>query len=165
MVGAVRFELTTSWTRTTRASQATLRPDLQAVKLHRPPPFCKSDFVVTRESFGADPRHVVPHFAGAPVFMRALAERVADFVAGAPTFANATSPSATPSRSLPNEKPMTTTPPSGTATPLCLLQNWGIVWTLCAWSLVIASCPHPALAFPICRKHCGAFFEELRSTE
>src|SRR4051812_39268840 len=26
MVGAVRFELTTSWTRTTRASQATLRP-------------------------------------------------------------------------------------------------------------------------------------------
>jgi hypothetical protein len=27
MVGAVRFELTTSWTRTTRASQATLRPE------------------------------------------------------------------------------------------------------------------------------------------
>ena len=27
LVGAVRFELTTSWTRTTRASQATLRPE------------------------------------------------------------------------------------------------------------------------------------------
>src|SRR5436309_16042705 len=27
MVGAVRFELTTSWTRTKRASQATLRPE------------------------------------------------------------------------------------------------------------------------------------------
>jgi hypothetical protein len=27
MVGAVRFELTTSWTRTKRASQPTLRPD------------------------------------------------------------------------------------------------------------------------------------------
>ena len=27
MVGAVRFELTTSWTRTKRASQTTLRPD------------------------------------------------------------------------------------------------------------------------------------------
>ena len=24
---------------------------------------------------------------------------------------------------------------------------------------------HPALAFPVVRKHCGAFFEELRSTE
>jgi hypothetical protein len=29
LVGAVRFELTTSWTRTKRASQATLRPDLE----------------------------------------------------------------------------------------------------------------------------------------
>ncbi len=29
MVGAVRFELTTSWTRTKRASQATLRPDIK----------------------------------------------------------------------------------------------------------------------------------------
>ena len=29
MVGAVRFELTTSWTRTKRASQATLRPDIE----------------------------------------------------------------------------------------------------------------------------------------
>jgi hypothetical protein len=30
MVGAVRFELTTSWTRTKRASQTTLRPDAEA---------------------------------------------------------------------------------------------------------------------------------------
>jgi uncharacterized protein len=30
LVGAVRFELTTSWTRTTRASQATLRPEQKA---------------------------------------------------------------------------------------------------------------------------------------
>ena len=29
MVGAVRFELTTSWTRTKRASQATLRPAIE----------------------------------------------------------------------------------------------------------------------------------------
>ena len=29
MVGAVRFELTTSWTRTKRASQTTLRPDIE----------------------------------------------------------------------------------------------------------------------------------------
>src|SRR5205807_1383016 len=33
LVGAVRFELTTSWTRTTRASQATLRPDLTGREL------------------------------------------------------------------------------------------------------------------------------------
>ncbi len=33
MVGAVRFELTTSWTRTTRASQATLRPATKAEKV------------------------------------------------------------------------------------------------------------------------------------
>ena len=29
VVGAVRFELTTSWTRTKRASQTTLRPDTE----------------------------------------------------------------------------------------------------------------------------------------
>ena len=33
MVGAVRFELTTSCTRNKRASQATLRPDTQARKV------------------------------------------------------------------------------------------------------------------------------------
>ena len=33
MVGAVRFELTTSCTRNKRASQATLRPDIQLQKV------------------------------------------------------------------------------------------------------------------------------------
>ena len=33
MVGAVRFELTTSWTRTKRASQTTLRPDIELCSL------------------------------------------------------------------------------------------------------------------------------------
>ena len=49
MVGAVRFELTTSCTRNTRASQATLRPDKGSITcLFRPPiatRFClKSSF-------------------------------------------------------------------------------------------------------------------------
>lgn len=44
MVGAVRFELTTSCTRNTRASQATLRPDQQAENLHRRRSFGKRIF-------------------------------------------------------------------------------------------------------------------------
>jgi hypothetical protein len=35
MVGAVRFELTTSCTRNKRASQATLRPDIEIQCAHR----------------------------------------------------------------------------------------------------------------------------------
>ncbi len=36
-IGLVRFELTTSWTRTTRASQATLQPVNSTVELDRLP--------------------------------------------------------------------------------------------------------------------------------
>src|SRR5262245_60095176 len=53
MVGAVRFELTTSCTRNKRASQATLRPDA-AKKLPVVTPDCNHDFVA-RHSLALPP--------------------------------------------------------------------------------------------------------------
>ena len=44
MVGAVRFELTTSCTRNKRASQATLRPDSRGDKVPDWPPLCNPEF-------------------------------------------------------------------------------------------------------------------------
>src|SRR5438045_4453491 len=62
MVGAVRFELTTSWTRTTRASQATLRPATKSMNLPALPIFCNEDFPKVSE---------IPIFTGdAPHFGR-----------------------------------------------------------------------------------------------
>lgn len=43
MVGAVRFELTTSCTRNKRASQATLRPDPEHEKMQAPGPDCNTE--------------------------------------------------------------------------------------------------------------------------
>src|ERR1051325_1515318 len=53
MVGAVRFELTTSWTRTKRASQATLRPEPERRRCPLRPPiatlfFCTGGLTVPR---------------------------------------------------------------------------------------------------------------------
>ncbi len=47
MVGAVRFELTTSCTRNKRASQATLRPDPEPHKVPRAPKNCNLEFPKT----------------------------------------------------------------------------------------------------------------------
>lgn len=44
MVGAVRFELTTSCTRNKRASQATLRPDPERKPYPDFPSFCNLEF-------------------------------------------------------------------------------------------------------------------------
>ena len=49
MVGAVRFELTTSCTRNKRASQATLRPEPEAKKMQAAVVNCNNELEKTEE--------------------------------------------------------------------------------------------------------------------
>ncbi len=59
MVGAVRFELTTSCTRNKRASQATLRPDPERQKVPRAVRNCNLEFQKIRAARRGGPRFAI----------------------------------------------------------------------------------------------------------